>query len=106
MDFILGMDVKNMGVIGSMTEELLGLKCIIIPTQTMHLECIENYRKIHNGETPDCGRCPYNERIFVIVDYGVSKWGVEKVWLVGEEDHGKKFSIAIDNILLVNEEEE
>ena len=95
-----------MGGIGSVTEELLGRKCILIPTQTMHLECIENYRKTHNGETPDCSKCPYKEKVFVIVDYGVSKWGVEKVWLINEDNHGKKISIALANILLVNEEEE
>lgn len=95
-----------MSSVGSVVEELLGRKCIIIPTQTMHLECIEKYRKTHNGKTPDCNNCPYKEKIFVIVDYGFSKWGVEKVWLISEEDRGIKFSIALDNILLVNEEEE
>ena len=92
-----------MSTIGNMAKELLGRRCIIIPTQTMHLECIENYKKQHNCKTPDCNDCPYNHRVFTIIDYGVSKWGVEKVWLVDEKH--KKFSIALDNILLVSEEE-
>ena len=69
-----------------MAEELLGRRCIIIPTQSMHLECIENYRKTHNGEVPDCSECPYNERVFDIIGRSVSRWGVEKVFLVDEEN--------------------
>lgn len=89
-----------------MAEELLGQRCIIIPTQSMHLKCIENYRKTHNGEVPDCRKCPYNERVFNIIRCSVSRWGVEKVSLVDEENPGEKISVSIDNILLVSEEEE
>lgn len=92
-----------MSAIGNMAYELLGRRCIIIPTQTMHLECIENYKKHHNGKTPDCTDCPYDYCVFTIIGYGVTKWGVEKIWLVDEKH--KRFSITMDNILLVNEEE-
>ena len=89
-----------------MAEELLGRRCIIIPTQSMHLKCIENYRKTHNGEVPDCGECPYNERVFDIIGRSVSRWGVEKVFVVDDENPGERISVSVDNILLVNEEEE
>lgn len=89
-----------------MAEELLGRRCIIIPTQSMHLKCIENYRKTHSGEVPDCGECTYNELVFDIIGHDVSRCGVEKVFLVDEENPGEKISVSVDNILLVNEEEE
>lgn len=89
-----------------MAEELLGRRCIIIPTQSMHLKCIENYRKNHNGEVPNCRECPYNERVFDIIGHDISRWGVEKVFLVDEENLCEKISVSVDNILLVNEEEE
>lgn len=67
---------------------------------------MKNTEKLATEKYRTVGECPYNERVFDIIGRGVSRWGVEKVFVVDEENQGEKISVSIDNILLVNEEEE